>query len=61
VSLTEEYAGIKGKLDFNQTLHRQVLRKGRAVCEFDEWSSNILINQILKTTLVGLLAFKEIS
>ncbi len=61
VSLTEEYAGIKGKLDFNQTLHRQVLRKGRAVCEFDEWSSNVLINQILKTTLVDLLGFKEIS
>lgn len=61
VTLTEEYPGIKGKLDFNQTLNRQVLRKGRAVCEFDEWSSNILINQILKTTLVDLLGFKEIS
>ena len=61
VVVNEEYPGIKGKLDFYQTLNRQLLRKGRAACEFDEWSSNILANQLLKSTLLNLLRHKEIA
>jgi 5-methylcytosine-specific restriction enzyme subunit McrC len=61
VAVNEDYPGIKGKLDFYQTLNRQLLRKGRASCEFDEWSSNILANQLLKSTLLNLLRHKEIA
>lgn len=60
VTVHEEYPGIKGKLDFYQTLNRQLLRKGRAACDFDEWSSNILANQLLKSTLLNLLRHQEI-
>lgn len=61
VTVHEEYPGIKGKLDFYQTLNRQLLRKGRAACDFDEWSSNILANQLLKSTLLNLLRHQEIA
>lgn len=61
VTVHEEYPGIKGKLDFYQTLNRQLLRKGRAGCEFDMWSSNILANQLLKSTLLNLLRHQEIA
>ena len=61
ITVNEEFPGIKGKLDFNQTLNRQLLRKGRAACEFDEWSSNILPNQIMKSTLLNLLRHNEVS
>jgi len=61
VAVNEEYPGIKGKLDFYQTLNRQLLRKGRAACKFDEWSSNILANQLLKSTLLNLLRHQEIA
>jgi 5-methylcytosine-specific restriction enzyme subunit McrC len=61
VAVNEEYPGIKGKLDFYQTLNRQLLRKGRAACVFDEWSSNILANQLLKSTLLNLLLHSEIT
>jgi 5-methylcytosine-specific restriction enzyme subunit McrC len=54
VARTESYAGIKGKIDFGASLKSNVLRIGRAVCEFDEFEVDILSNQLLKATLVRL-------
>ena len=50
----EVYQGIKGKLRLGQSLRKNLFAKGLAVCEFDELSTNILANQILKTTLLNL-------
>ena len=49
------YAGVKGKLLLPQTLKRNLLPHNQTVCEFDEFSPNILHNQILKTTIECLL------
>ena len=51
---TEVYQGIKGKLEVGQSLRKNLFQKGLAVCEFDELSTDILANQILKTTLLNL-------
>ena len=51
---TEVYQGIKGKLEVGQSLRKNLFQKGLAICEFDELSTDILANQILKTTLLNL-------
>jgi 5-methylcytosine-specific restriction enzyme subunit McrC len=50
----EELAGVRGKLLATPTLRRDLLRKGRAMCSWDELEYDTLPNRILKTTLVRL-------
>lgn len=47
----EEGSFIKGKIDFNRSLKRQLFNKAKAVCEFEELSHDILHNQIVKATI----------
>ena len=51
INRSETIRGIKGKVNFNITLKRQLLANATVRCEFDELSYNILHNQILKTTI----------
>jgi 5-methylcytosine-specific restriction enzyme subunit McrC len=46
-----EYVGIKGKIDFKETLNKNLFKQGRSICRFDQFENNILQNQILKATL----------
>lgn len=55
INLTGEFAGIKGKFELTATLKTHLLQKQRAICSFDEFSSNILTNRILLTTLLRLM------
>lgn len=55
IDVTTEFAGIKGKLHLSQTIKSQLLPKQRTICSFDEFSANILTNQILVTTLIRLI------
>lgn len=55
INVTSEFAGIKGKLELNATLKTHLLQKQRTICSFDEFSSNILTNRILFTTLQRLM------
>ncbi len=52
---TEELAGIKGKLELSASIKRNLLRQMRAVCQYDEFSADILTNQILVSTLHKLM------
>lgn len=60
VTFTEEYPGIKGKINFKQSLNKQLFRQGKANCNFDQFSSNVLHNQILKTVLRRLTRFNQL-
>lgn len=51
----EETYSLKGKIDFDSSLKRNSFRNGRAFCEFDEFSDDIIHNQIIKATLYNLL------
>lgn len=55
IDVTTEFAGVKGKLQLSQSIKSQLLQKQRTICSFDEFSANILTNQILVTTLVRLI------
>lgn len=51
----EEIRGLRGKLDVSATLKRGLVGKPVAVCEYDDMMHNVLHNQILKSTIGGLL------
>lgn len=55
VSETIDLAGVKGKLELGPTLKSRLHQKLRTICTVDEFSSNILTNQILVSTLYWLL------
>jgi len=58
IEVIEELAGVKGKLEFSQTIKSGILLKQRTICKFDEFSANILSNRILVTTLFQLVRTK---
>ena len=60
ITMTEEYPGIKGKINFKESLNKQLFQQGKAVCSFDEFSSNVLHNQILKSVLRKLTRFPQL-
>lgn len=54
VDFTDEIAGVKGKVQISQTLKSNILFKQRTICTFDTFSSNILTNRILVSTIYSL-------
>ena len=58
VEKREDLAGIRGKLAVSETAKRALRAKGRAACDFEELSVDILSNRILRTSLHRLLAGK---
>ena len=50
-----EIAGVKGRIDFDMSMRRQLFRQGKAYCRFDDFTPNVLPNQIIKSTLKRLM------
>lgn len=55
---TEELAGVKGKVQISETLKSNLLFKQRTICNFDDFSANIILNQILVSTIYRLIRTK---
>lgn len=55
-----EIAGIKGRIEFNTSMRRQLFRQGRAYCRHDDFTTNILANQILKYTIQRLIRIDSV-
>lgn len=49
----EEIEGLRGKLCIGETLKYGRLRQGKTICEVDELTHDVLLNQIVYTTLVN--------
>lgn len=47
----DDLAGIRGRLDFTNSVQRMLLQRGRAHCQFDELEPDLLENRILKNIL----------
>lgn len=60
LTLSEQYIGIKGKVNFSASLKNNLFEQGKAVCEFDEFTNNILQNQLLKATLLRISKVKSL-
>lgn len=50
-----EWAGVKGKLEFSDTIKTGTHLKQRTICTVDEFSGDILSNQLLVATLSQLM------
>jgi 5-methylcytosine-specific restriction enzyme subunit McrC len=57
----EDIRGIKGKINFNESLKRNLFEKCQVNCEFDDFSYNILHNRILKTIINKLIRMKGVN
>lgn len=58
IEYDEIISGIKGKPDFGVSLKRNLLKKARIQCVYDELNHNILHNQILKSTIQLLIQYR---
>lgn len=58
---SEEIRGIKGKIDFKESINNMSFENAKAVCKYDELEENNLINQIIKTTAYKLYNSLEIN
>jgi len=51
ISTQEDYSGVKGKINFNDTINKQLFNQGKVNCIFDEFTTNVIHNKVLKSTL----------
>lgn len=58
INHSEELSGVKGKVQISQTLKCNLLFKQRTICTFDDFSTNILLNRILVSTIIILIRTK---
>jgi len=61
ISVEENANVIKGKIDINSTIKKNTLVNKKIAVVYDEFSENILLNQIIKATLVYLSRSNKIS
>jgi len=54
VNQTEELTALRGSIDIGNSVRKLSFQNAKATCIFDEFSSNILFNQILKATFLYL-------
>jgi 5-methylcytosine-specific restriction enzyme subunit McrC len=52
---TTNLRGIRGRIQFAETIKRHSLEEGKLVCEFQGYRANSLKNQIIRSTLARLL------
>ncbi|MBD8014219.1 5-methylcytosine-specific restriction endonuclease system specificity protein McrC [Planococcus wigleyi] len=60
VSQTQTLKSLRGKIDLTTSLKESTLVKKSMVCHYDEFSENILHNQIIKTTMNLLVGNKKV-
>jgi len=60
ISHTDALSSPRGKINISASLKSRTLLKRQLICEFDEFSENAYVNQILKTTALILLRSGEV-
>lgn len=60
INMQESLYSPVGKIDISSSLKRQTMLKKQLVCDFDEFTENAYINQILKTTAILLLRAEDL-
>jgi 5-methylcytosine-specific restriction enzyme subunit McrC len=58
--ISEETGTIRGRINFQTTLRKNMLKQPKLICEYDELSYNVIHNRILKTTLRSLILCKDV-
>lgn len=58
---TDALSSPRGKISISSSITEQSLFKKRLICEFDEFSENAYVNQILKTTALKLIHSEDVA
>lgn len=58
VDCEEEIIGIKGKLNLGSTIKQNLLLKGATLCLVDNYTEDIISNQIIKATIKNVLRMR---
>ena len=61
VEVSEDVAGVRGRVDVSETVKRGVRRRGRAACRYGELSYDVPHNRILRAALYELLKLEELA
>ena len=51
----ETFPGVKGKINIGRTFRTGAWHNAKAVCSFDEFQADIIINQVIKATVYRML------
>jgi len=60
VTINEELKGVKGKVDFKNSINNLSFENAKAFCEYDDFQENNLINKIIKTTAYKLYNLDDV-
>ncbi|MCD8027381.1 MAG: 5-methylcytosine-specific restriction endonuclease system specificity protein McrC [Erysipelotrichaceae bacterium] len=55
IHIQESVLSPRGKIDITQSVKNQTMMNHQLICDYDEYSTNSYMNQILKTTMLLLL------
>lgn len=55
IPMSEPLCTVRGKIDINSSIKDQTMRRQQLICNYDEFSTNTKLNQIIKTTVSVLL------
>ena len=58
--VSEDIAGIRGKIDIGETVKRALRSRGQVACTFEEMSHDVLHNRILRSTLKSLTRLPDL-
>ena len=61
VNESDELNTIKGKINLTESIKRKTFTSKKLVCEYDEYSENNYLNQIIKTTIYFLLISNKLN
>jgi len=60
IDFDEELTTLRGKIDFSRSIKRNLFKRARAHCAYDDFSYDVLHNRILKSTIQHLIKIKGI-
>lgn len=60
IKATEVTGNLRGKIDVTNSIKQNTLMRRSMVCHYDDFSENILLNQIIKSTMQLLIQSKEV-
>jgi 5-methylcytosine-specific restriction enzyme subunit McrC len=60
IDITEDLYTVRGKICMTQTIRNRINQRSSIVCEHDEYSANVLLNQIVKKALYLLIQKKDL-
>lgn len=61
INESDELSTIKGKINITESIKKNTFLNKKLVCEYDEYSENNYLNQIIKTTIYYLLSSNKIT